>query len=152
MFCPNCGTENPGGSSVCQNCGAQLTPPAPPPAQQIIVTSPPTSGLATASLVFGILGWILLPLLGNVLAVIFGHMAQSEINKSEGQLGGKGSATAGLVLGYLGLAGWVLGILIFLIAPALCGGFTLCSLCAAGPEMGNVFSNIIENIEMTPTP
>ena len=148
MFCPNCGTENPEGSSVCQTCGAQLTPPAPPPVQQVIVTSPPTSGLATASLVFGILGWILLPLLGNVLAVIFGHMAQSEINKSEGQLGGKGSATAGLVLGYLGLAGWVLGILVLLIIPvAGCGGLSLCSLC--GPAVGNVFSNIIEEM---PTP
>jgi hypothetical protein len=88
-----------------------------------------------------------------VLAVIFGHMAQSEIKKSEGQLGGKGSATAGLVLGYIGLAVWGLLTLIFVIFPLVfgigCGGLSLCSLCAASSEWGNVFSNIIE---ATPVP
>jgi hypothetical protein len=60
-----------------------------------------TSGLAVASLVLGIL-WILW--VGSVLAVIFGHVALSQIKRSYGALTGRGMAIAGLVLGYLGLA------------------------------------------------
>lgn len=60
-----------------------------------------TSGLAVASLVLGIL-WILW--VGSVLAVIFGHVALSQIKRSYGALTGRGMAIAGLVLGYLGIA------------------------------------------------
>lgn len=61
----------------------------------------PKSGLAIASLVLGILGWLqVLPLLGSVLAIVTGHMARAEIARSEGRVGGKGLATAGLALGY----------------------------------------------------
>jgi hypothetical protein len=60
-----------------------------------------TSGLAVASLVLGIV-WILW--IGSVLAVIFGHVALSQIKRSYGALTGRGMAIAGLVLGYLGIA------------------------------------------------
>jgi hypothetical protein len=39
-----------------------------------------------------------------IAAVILGHMSLSEIRKSAGRIGGAGIATAGLVLGYLGIA------------------------------------------------
>lgn len=57
-----------------------------------------TSGLAIASLVLGLL-W--LGGLGSLLAIIFGHAALSEINKSQGHVLGRGMAIAGIVLGYL---------------------------------------------------
>jgi hypothetical protein len=60
---------------------------------------PTTNGLAVASLVLGIV-W--LSGLGSLLAVIFGHVASRQIRRT-GQRG-KGLATAGLILGYLGLA------------------------------------------------
>ncbi len=66
----------------------------PPPATQ-------TSTLALVSLISGILTWVMLPLLGAIVAIITGHMAKSEIKKSMGALSGDGLATAGLVLGYL---------------------------------------------------
>lgn len=69
-----------------------------------------TSGLATASLIFGLLGWTFLPTLGAVIAVILGHMAKSEINNSRGYLTGGGLATAGLVLGYINIALSLIGI------------------------------------------
>ncbi len=72
-------------------------------------TEPPNSTLAIISLVSGILGWTVLPLLGAVVAVITGHMAKREIRDSAGTLGGDGMATAGLVLGYSSLA---LGLLV----------------------------------------
>ncbi len=72
-------------------------PPAyPPPAQ--------TSTMAVVSLVAGIAAWLLVPLIGAIVAVITGHMARKEINNSMGQLTGGGMATAGLVLGYVQLA------------------------------------------------
>jgi hypothetical protein len=41
------------------------------------------------------------------LGVIFGHIAASEIKRSAGRIGGSGLATAGIVLGWLGMVGWV---------------------------------------------
>jgi hypothetical protein len=65
-----------------------------PPVQQ-------TNGLAVASLVAGLV-WMWW--LGSVCAVIFGHVALSQINESNGRQSGRGMAIAGLVLGYLGVA------------------------------------------------
>lgn len=61
----------------------------------------PSSTLAMVSMIAGIVGWVLAPLIGSLVAVITGHMAKREIRESSGQLGGDGMATAGLVLGYL---------------------------------------------------
>ena len=74
-----------------------------------------TSSYAVISLVAGILGWTLLPLLGSLAAIIFGHMARGEIRRSNGQLDGDGLAVTGLVLGWLSAALWVLGILAFIV-------------------------------------
>jgi len=58
------------------------------------------SGMALASLILGILS-LFLWLLTSIAAIITGHMALSRIQKSSGQLSGKGLAVAGLVLGYI---------------------------------------------------
>src|SRR4051812_38581665 len=71
----------------------------------------PTSGLAIASLVCGIL-WI-----GALPAVICGHIARSQIKKSGGRLQGSGIALAGLILGYLGMAAFGLAFLAALALP-----------------------------------
>jgi peptidoglycan biosynthesis protein MviN/MurJ (putative lipid II flippase) len=52
-----------------------------------------TNGLAIASMVLGITGV-------SILAVILGHVAHSQIKRTGDD--GKGMATAGLVLGYIG--------------------------------------------------
>lgn len=75
----------------------------------------PTSGLATASLVLGILSWVILPLLGAVGAVVCGHMARRDIRASRGALGGDGLAIGGLVLGYAHLVLWIIGIAFVLV-------------------------------------
>ncbi|MEO6155267.1 MAG: DUF4190 domain-containing protein [Thermomonas sp.] len=63
-----------------------------------------TSTMAIVSLVSGILGWTLVPLIGGVVAVITGHMARSEIRRAPAGLEGDGMAIAGLVLGYAAIA------------------------------------------------
>ncbi len=70
-----------------------------------------TSTLAVVSLVFGILGWTLLPFLGSLVAVVCGHMARGEIRRAQGALEGDGMAVAGLVLGYLVIGLSVLAVL-----------------------------------------
>ncbi len=72
-----------------------------------------TSALAIVSLVFGLLGWSLLPLIGSVVAIVTGHMARSEIRREPERFEGDGLAVAGLVLGYLAI-----GISILLLVTA----------------------------------
>ena len=64
--------------------------------QQYPVNSAKTNGLAIAAFVMSLLCC-------NVLAVIFGHIAISQINRT-GE-GGKGLATAALIIGYLSIIG-----------------------------------------------
>jgi hypothetical protein len=78
--------------------------------------APPTSTLAIVSLIAGIVSWFLIPVIAAIAAVITGHMAKSEIRKSNGTLGGNGLATAGLVLGYVQLG---LGLCLCLVIAAL---------------------------------
>ena len=59
-----------------------------------------TPGLATTSLVCGILGFFTCFLTG-LPAIITGHLAQSKIKQSQGTLGGAGKALAGTILGYI---------------------------------------------------
>ncbi len=55
---------------------------------------------ATYSLIAGLVGWFLFPVIGAIAAVVLGHMALSEIRRSNGALGGRGMAVTGLLLGY----------------------------------------------------
>ncbi|MFZ2754687.1 MAG: DUF4190 domain-containing protein [Lysobacteraceae bacterium] len=74
-----------------------------------------TSTLAIISLVAGILGWTLLPLLGSVGAIITGHMARGEIRRSAGAIDGDGFAIAGLVLGWGSVIVAVLSVLLVVV-------------------------------------
>ena len=65
-----------------------------------------TNGMAIASLVFGVIG-------GGVLAVVFGHIARSQIHRT-GQAGA-GLALAGLVLGYVGVLGAFITIVMMVV-------------------------------------
>jgi hypothetical protein len=129
MFCPECGTDNPQGAETCANCGSSLQLPARDGRGVSYGASPPTSSLALVSLILGILGWVILPLIGSVLAVVFGHVALGEIDRSGGQVGGRGVAQVGLVLGYSAVALEVLSALIFVVFPVL--GCGLCGICGA---------------------
>lgn len=64
-------------------------------------TASRTSGLAVASLVFGVLSWCALPVLGAILAIVLGHAARNEIRRAlPGTVDGDGMALVGLVLGW----------------------------------------------------
>lgn len=86
-----------------------------------------TAPLAIVSLVFGILGWVVLPLIGAAIAVVTGHIARGQIRDARGELQGDGLAMAGLVLGYASLALLLFSVMLFLIF-----GAGLLALIAAG--------------------
>lgn len=75
-----------------------------------------TNGLAVASLVLGIL-WLFW--LGSLLAVVFGHVAKRQIERSGGAERGEGLAVAGLVLGWVGLGAFVI---LVVLGLAVSGG------------------------------
>ena len=79
------------------------------PQDSQLATLRSTSGLAVTSLILGILsilggGILLLP---PLFAVVFGHIAVSACNRNP-NLDGKGIGIAGLVMGWLCLAGWII--------------------------------------------
>jgi hypothetical protein len=67
---------------------------------QIVMRQTTTSGMAIASMVMGLLWmyWI-----GSVLAICFGYAAKREIRRNPGRIEGQGMATAGIVLGWIGI-------------------------------------------------
>lgn len=115
MQCPNCGKVIVPGATACPECGNPIgsEAPAPPPAYApgTPPTQPPvpgakqaTSSWAIASLILGICGFTCIPLIGSVLAIVFGFLGKSEIKKSSGRLKGSGLAAAGIVLGIILIA------------------------------------------------
>lgn len=95
----------------------------PPPYQPPAGPTTRSSVMAIVSLIGGIAGWTVLPFLGSVVAIITGHLAQSEIKKSNGMITGKGMAVAGLILGYLSIALGICLICVLVILPLV--GVTL---------------------------
>ncbi len=88
-------------------------PPEPPPPPVIDYGAPiQTSGMAIASLVMGIAGWTLLPLVGSILAIVFGYAARRAIRQRPHELTGEGMAIAGLVLGWIMVVLTVIGLCI----------------------------------------
>lgn len=74
----------------------------------VVMAPPPTSGMAVAALILGLLsvggGFCLI--LPPFLAVAFGHMARGDTKR--GARGGNGMAVAGLIMGYVCLVPLVL--------------------------------------------
>lgn len=81
-----------------------------------------TNSKATASLILGIIGLFMCPVICSVLAIIIGSMAKGEIAASGGYQAGESNAKAGIVLGWIGLAlamVWVVIVIIAIIAAAI---------------------------------
>ncbi|EGG46628.1 protein of unknown function [Streptomyces griseoaurantiacus] len=76
---------------------------------------PRNNGKAVGSLVCGILTTMTAGLTG-IPAVVLGHTARSEIRRT-GE-GGDGFAVAGLILGWLSIAGWAVFLLFVIVAAS----------------------------------
>jgi hypothetical protein len=65
-----------------------------------------SDGLATASLVAGLTSIVCCGLVTGIPAIVMGLVSRNRIAQSAGTLGGRGMATAGIVLGIAGSAVW----------------------------------------------
>ena len=72
-----------------------------------------TSGLAIASLVLSLLFFYGV---GSIIAIVLGFRARREIEAANGTLQGRGMATAGVVIGFIGV---FLAILIFVMLATI---------------------------------
>jgi hypothetical protein len=104
-FCRICG-EPLAGANFCPRCGAA--------ADAVRPASEGTSGNAIASLVLGIVGLVIFPVVPSILAIVLGRSAKRDIRERPG-LSGEGLATAGIVLGWVGVALIALAVVLFVM-------------------------------------
>jgi uncharacterized membrane protein YvbJ len=122
-YCTECGSEVEKEARFCPNCGHDLSQGTSTSSPSIIAPSPTeysasppvqSSTLPTyqqyhksdntkgiIALVFGILGFLFLPFIGSIVAIIFGALSRSQ--EEDTPLG-----TIGIVLGILGIVCWVI--------------------------------------------
>ena len=82
----------------------------------------PTSGLAVASLITGILGFTMLPVIGGIIDLVTGYMARKETRSAPPSASGDGMATAGIIMGYVELGLAVVGVCCFVAYMVLVVG------------------------------
>lgn len=131
--CAHCGGTNPDEVQSCASCGRTLVAEVALAASGQADGSPKASRLAIASLVCGMLIFILIlaiavlasrldgTLLEGLVALlpilvltasVLGHISRRKIRRSAGNLRGRGKALAGLILGYSGTVLLIAAILI----------------------------------------
>jgi hypothetical protein len=128
--CPYCSEDIPAEAAQCPHCNSVLdgsTQTAEP--QYQVQYQPETAsvgnggtGMAIASFVLGILGLICCCIgsLGSVLAIVFGFVAKSQIKRS-GDTHMSWMATTGIILGFVGIAFAILGMLFWFVAMVFQG-------------------------------
>ncbi|WP_370248336.1 DUF4190 domain-containing protein [Nocardioides sp.] len=92
--------------------------------------APPNESLSVASMVVGIVSFVLacgygIGLLGSPVALVLGRISMKRIDRSQGTLGGRGFALTGFILGIIGTILLVLAIaaVVVIIIVAANGGF-----------------------------
>ena len=115
MFCPKCGSYCTDGAVFCSQCSSRLNN-----SQRVQEQSrkSPGDSPALSSMICGILGVLnFLPIILSIIAIVQGNKAKKLGNES-------GMATAGVILGWVGLVIGILTVLliifyIFLFASGL---------------------------------
>lgn len=70
----------------------------------------PSSTLALISLVSGLLGFTLFPVVGGIVGLITGYMARNETRSIPPKASGDSMATAGIVMGWIQIGLLILGV------------------------------------------
>jgi uncharacterized membrane protein len=116
MFCPKCGVENPEGAKFCSKCGSELAPaggaeaPAKPPVETSVGLSANVAGLLCY-----VLGWIT----GIVFLVIEKKSTFVKFHAWQSIMTFGVLNVAYLILFWIPIIAWVLGILISVLSFVL---------------------------------
>ncbi len=115
-------------SPPAQPVAPHLPPSAAPVIEPVAHRSHPTSGLAVASMILGILSvTFVVPAVSGIAGAICGHLARARIRRSGETIAGDGMAVAGLITSYIGL---------FIILLALVFAFAIIGAGMALPIFG----------------
>lgn len=125
-YCQKCGAEVELDWSACPKCGNKLKETAisltsPPPIVNITDKNRENNTYGVESLVFGILGLCVMPIIGPILAIAFGI-------KGKERDGNPSYAKAGFIVGIIGIVEWsIFAIIIILSILGIIGLFGLFS-------------------------
>lgn len=95
--------------------------PYQPPQQYYVQQAyvrPPDQGMAVASLVCSLVGLLLC--FPAILGIVFGHIALSKAKR--GEAGGQGMAQAGMIVGYVVTAVWLIPVILWFVLVVLAIG------------------------------
>lgn len=115
MFCPKCGAQNPDGATFCATCGEAFA--APQATVQVPAGAPkvPGKGLGIASLVLGIVAFIIFGIPCSITGLVLGAVGLAKA-KAAGMK--NGMALAGVILSIVALG-------LTLVTCFLCSGLGL---------------------------
>ena len=114
LICRHCGRDQSTGSTG----AASFDDPLPGTLRSAAST---TNAMAIVSIVCSVGAFAILPVIGHGLGIYLGHRARQEIADSGGMQGGDALATAGIVIGWIGIALFVVLFLGFCSAVAQFG-------------------------------
>jgi hypothetical protein len=107
--CPECGEPGPAAAPAAATAGTPPFPPPPaPPTYQpgsvgsVVAAVPRTDPYAIASIVCAVANFFGAFLIGAILAIVFGKMAQKNIAQKPA-LEGAGLARMGIIVGWVGI-------------------------------------------------
>ena len=123
-YCQKCGSEVELNWSAWPKCGfklkdAPISPTSPPPVVNITDKNRENNTYGVESLVFGILGLFVMPIIGPILAIAFGLKGKERDDNPS-------YAKVGFILGIIGIVEWsIFAILIILSVLGIIGLFGL---------------------------
>ena len=90
------------------------------------VASVPTSSNAVVALILAILSWAVCPIIASIVAIVFASLAATEINASQGRIGGRGLVTAARIIAWINIgitaAVILIGLLILIVVVLASSG------------------------------
>ncbi|MFA5890135.1 MAG: DUF4190 domain-containing protein [Actinomycetota bacterium] len=118
-FCQNCGREISPAAVACPQCGHPG--PSARTSGPVFGGGKPVEGFAIASLASAVSAFVVMPVVGSILGIVFGSMAKRRIAENP-ELQGEGLARAGVIVGWVGIGLVLLVAILLVVGLAVSGG------------------------------